>query len=152
MNITIPISSFPSTSVVLSGFYTGATNISGCTLNNVSPMNLQLSASCFPNDVAALTDIKVVLGNIINPQSTKPSDSWEVKTIYNDYLMEYYTTNITTTITTPAQITSLTVIPAVKTVNVQNTYTFSLIFLYPHFSGDRVLITVPSTILINAGF
>lgn len=78
MKVRIPLTSFSPSTVVLRSFSIGSTAISTCSLTNLSPLYVQLEAGCFSSSVPALTTIQIVLGNITNPTSTKPSDSWQI--------------------------------------------------------------------------
>lgn len=80
--ITVPPTSFPLSSITLNAFYIGTTLVSGCTMSMSAPMVLKLASSCF---TVPSTYVKVVLNNVNNPLSTKPTDSWQVQTAYNGY-------------------------------------------------------------------
>ena len=66
--------------------------------------------------------------------------------------MEYLYTGITVTMVTPAQITSLSIAPESQIVNAITIYKFDFVFLYPHWSTDRVIITFADGVLLNSGF
>jgi len=59
---------------------------------------------------------------------------------------------ITATMITPAQITSFAIVPTSQIVNAQSIYQFDITFLYPHYTGDRVILTFPDGVLLGAGF
>lgn len=54
--------------------------------------------------------------------------------------------------TTPTQITIFSVAPASQIVNAINTYQFDLTFIFPHASGDRVILTFPDGLFLNTPF
>lgn len=85
--ITIPITSFAVSTITLLSFTIGSTAIPGCSISNTAPLTVQLSSACFPSSTPALTTLKVVLGNITNPLSTKPTDSWQIETHFNSLQM-----------------------------------------------------------------
>jgi len=85
MSIAIPISSYGMSGVGLGGFYIGTTLVSGCVISVTSSMVVKLASACFSSSVPAGTSVRVVLNNITNPLSTKPCDSWQVRTQYNGY-------------------------------------------------------------------
>lgn len=78
MRVRVPLTSFASSTITLVSFTIDSTVVSTCSLTNLSPMYVQLEAGCFQNNTAALATIRVVLGNITNPFSTKPTNSWQV--------------------------------------------------------------------------
>ncbi len=45
---------------------------------------------------------------------------------------------------TPAQIASYAITPLSQVVNNITTYQMDITFLYPHYNGDRVIITLPN--------
>lgn len=61
-------------------------------------------------------------------------------------------TGITITMTTPTQITIFSVTPASQVVNAINTYQFDLTFVFPHWSGDRIIVSFPDGLFLSSGF
>jgi hypothetical protein len=136
----------------LNGFSINSGMITGCMLSALSNMSFQLSASCFPSNVPALSNFSIVFGNVINPYSTKPSDSWTVQILSNNYVIQLLTTGISVTMVTPAKISNFIITPSILTVNAITTYLFALTFAYPHYSGDSIILTLPTSITLNNGF
>ena len=61
-------------------------------------------------------------------------------------------TGLTITMTTPAALNFASITPADSTTNVQTNYALALTFSQTHYSGDSVILTIPSTISLNTGF
>ena len=82
MKILIPSSSYPVSNVELKNISISNTTVTGCSMVSLSttdtPMYYQLKSNCFPIATPTEGTIVVILGNIINPSSTKPPDSWEI--------------------------------------------------------------------------
>jgi hypothetical protein len=53
---------------------------------------------------------------------------------------------------TSAYISSTLATPSTYTVNSIATYTITFNFIYTHYSNDKIIITLPSSIILNAGF
>lgn len=53
---------------------------------------------------------------------------------------------------TPANITSYAVTPVSATVNSLTDYKMDFFFLFPHYNGDRIIVTFPDGVLLGAGF
>lgn len=66
--------------------------------------------------------------------------------------MEYMYTGMTITMTTPTALTFASITPTDSTTNVQTNYALALTFSQTHYSGDSVILTIPSTISLNTGF
>lgn len=122
--IRIPSTTYATTTVTLLSFSIGSSVVSTCTLTNLSPLVLQLDPICFGSSTPALTTLKIVLGNITNPFSTKPSDSWQVETQYNSLQMEYLLSGIIATMDTPTSISFFKITPTSQTVNALTSYLF----------------------------
>jgi hypothetical protein len=108
--------------------------------------------SCVPTSLAQSTTITITLLNIINPYSTKPTDSLSISTYYNSLQMEYLSSGVSLTLTTPTTFTYIGATPTSPTVNAITTYNFTVTFQQQHYSGDRVIITFPSALTIVSGF
>lgn len=65
--------------------------------------------------------------------------------------MEYLYSGITTTMTTPAVLNFAAIVPTNTTVNAITSYLLSISFSQTHYSGDTILLTIPSTISLPAG-
>lgn len=102
--------------------------------------------------MAPETSMTIQLGNIINPYSTKPTNSISVETFFNNLLMEYLYENMIVTLTTATTFSASSSNPINKVVNEQTTYTFSLTFSQQHYSGDRIIVTFPASLSILVGF
>lgn len=59
---------------------------------------------------------------------------------------------MTITMTTPTALTFASITPTDSTTNVQTNYALALTFSQTHYSGDSVILTIPSTISLNTGF
>ena len=66
--------------------------------------------------------------------------------------MEYLHTGVTITMTTPTAFTFSSITPADSTTNAQTNYDLALTFSQTHYSGDTIILTIPSTISLNNGF
>lgn len=66
--------------------------------------------------------------------------------------MEYLNSNINIAMNTSAYISNTVVNLSTATVNAIATYTFTFNFIYSHYSGDRIMLSLPSSIVLNAGF
>ena len=66
--------------------------------------------------------------------------------------MEYMYTGLTITMTTPTALTFASITPTDSTTNVQTNYALALTFSQTHYSGDSIILTIPSTISLNTGF
>lgn len=53
---------------------------------------------------------------------------------------------------TPAAISYFKVSPTSQVVNAETTYLFEVTFSYPHYSGDRVILNLPTDITLGNGF
>jgi len=151
--ITFPATSFlNSASPVLSLFLIAGTAASGlCSMSVPSTLSFKFS-SCISSALTANTIITIKIGNMINPLSTKTTDSLSVSTFYNNLEMEYMNSGITLTLTTPTTLSNLTANPVSHIVNDITTYSFAIGLSQQHYSGDRFIITFPTTLKINSGF
>ena len=66
--------------------------------------------------------------------------------------MEYLYTGLTVIMTTPASLSFSSVTPNTNTANALTSYLVSLTFSQTHYSGDSILVTIPSGISLNSGF
>ena len=66
--------------------------------------------------------------------------------------MEYMYSNIIVTLTTAKGLFSSSILAASTIVNAITTYTFTIGFSLTHYSGDRILLTIPSLMSLNTGF
>lgn len=148
--LSFPIDFSSSGGVSLVSFISSSNNIPGCTISVAGSMKFNFS-NCFPSGIPAQTTLVLSLSNILNPTSTKPSASLQLETFYNGYLMEYLYSGITVTMTTPAALSFAAVVPTDTTVNAVTSYLVSLSFSQTHYSGDSVIITIPSTITLRTG-
>lgn len=151
ISLSFPSDFSSSSGVSLVSFSSSGNSVSACTISVVSSMKFNFS-NCFPSAIPAQTTFVLSLSNIINPLSTKPSASLQLETYYNGYLMEYMYSGITTTMTTPAALTFAAIVPTDTTVNAITSYLLSLSFSQTHYSGDSIILTIPSTISLRAGF
>ena len=116
-------------------------------------MNFTIGSSgCISASIPSQSTFIITLSNIINPYSTKPSNSLTIQTYFNNFLMEYMYNNIIVTLTTAKGIFSSSITANSNTVNAITTYTFTIGFSLTHFSGDRILLTIPSLMSLSTGF
>lgn len=116
-------------------------------------MNFSIgSGSCIPSSIPSQSTFIIILSNIINPYSTKSSNSLTIQTYYNSLLMEYMYSNVIITLTTAKGLFSSNVLADSNIVNAITTYTFTIGFSLTHYSGDRILLTIPSLMSLNSGF
>ena len=137
--------------ISLTSFTSASNVISACTLSAVTSLSYNLT-NCIPSALSAGTSMIIVLANVVNPGSTKPTSSLQVQTYYNSKLMEYMTTGLTVTMTTPTTLTFSSLTPTNATANGQTSYVLAVTFSQTHYSGDKIVLTVPTTITLNSGF
>ena len=117
----------------------------------LSSMKFKLS-NCFISNLAGATTSTLVISNLLNPLSTKPTSSLKIETYYNSLLMEYIYTNLTVAMTIPTALTYFAMTPTSSVANSLTTYQLSVTFAQMHYSGDRLLLTLPSTIALASTF
>lgn len=66
--------------------------------------------------------------------------------------MEYLYTTLTISMITPSTFTAVTSTPSSTIVNQQTSYGFSFTFSQQHYSGDKILLTFPTSLSVNSGF
>ena len=152
MKIKIPTLSYPLSNVILRSFAIDGAKVSGCTLSTLGDLYVKLNEVCFPQKIPQFGIITVVLANITNPSSTKPPNSWQIETLFNNLQMEYLQTGIVYTMDTPSDLLALSLSLDSAIVNAQNTYSFALSFQFAHYSGDRVIIELPDGVDLAVGF
>jgi hypothetical protein len=150
INLTFP-SGFSASAYRLTSFSIGGTVVSGCTIS-VSGLTILFNSSCMSQNALNTQTIQFIISNITNPSSTKTSNSFLISTYYNNYLMEYLYNGITITMTTPATLSYFQVTPSDSSANALNMYTFDMNFLLTHNSGDRVMITLPTSVTLSGVF
>ena len=149
LTVKIPTTSYSVSTLGLLSFTVSESSVSAaCALTTLSDLYISLNSSCFPADLPAATVITIQLSNLYNPSSTKPTSSWQVSTYYNSYLLEYLHTGITATMASLAQLTHAQAIPTSAVVNSNTPYMISLTFSYPHYTGDRVVISLPQDTIL----
>jgi hypothetical protein len=148
---------FPSDFPIAIGVVLVSVSIAGvsrtCTFSAASNMNFSIGSSgCISPSVPSQSTFIITLSNIINPYSTKPSNSLTVQTYHNSLLMEYMYSNIIVTLTTAKGLFSSSILADSTVVNAITTYTFTIGFSLTHYSGDRILLTIPSLMSLSTGF
>lgn len=139
-SITFPIE-IPVTSAI-----TLQTVSSSCILGTQTGQQINLTCS------VALNSINLTLSGINNPLSTAPTSSFTLQAYYNGYLQEYMLTGLSVTMDTAAPIAGFSVTTTNNTVSQIANYTFAFTFLTTHYSGDRVVLNIPTEITIGSGF
>jgi hypothetical protein len=147
---------FPSDFPLAIGASLASISIAGvsrtCTMTIISNMNFSIgSGTCIPSSVPSQSTFIISFSNIINPYSTKPSNSLTIQTYYNNLLMEYMYNSIVITLTTAKGLFSTSIASLSNIVNAVTTYTFTIGFSLTHYSGDRILLTIPSLMSFNTG-
>lgn len=152
-SIAFPTTSFSSsaTPTLLSVSIGGVTAGGSCTMSSTGTLSFNFTG-CMTNGVARLTNIVVVINNMINPYSTKPTSPLTVETYFNSRLMESLSTGGILTLTTPTSLLAFSAVPASPTVNAATTYTFTFSFRQTHYSLDRLLLTLPTGLSLISGF
>jgi hypothetical protein len=84
--VTFPSDFVNSAGASLASFSIGGVTQSGCVMTAISTMAFQFN-SCITSTASAHTAFSIIIGNIINPSSTKPTNSLTIQTYYNSLLM-----------------------------------------------------------------
>jgi hypothetical protein len=152
LTVTFP-SDFPTNGTPsLGSFSAGGAPVPGCSMSAVSAMKFNFSTTCFPSALLAQTTISILINGLMNPLSTKPTASLQLETYFNGKLMEFLYAGVTATMSTPTALSFASLTPASATANAQTSYVLALTFAQTHYSGDSVVLTIPSSTTLNAGF
>ena len=98
-------------------------------------------SSCFPSGLPA-GDITFTLAGINNPPSLQPTASLSLSTAGPSGTVNYLSTNLIITMTTPATTTTFTIAPTSSLVHATTSYTLGLTFAVPHISADYLTFSI----------
>lgn len=118
--------------------------INGCTLSSVNTTQLTLSSNCMPTQVKNTSSITLQISNVTNPTSFKPTDSFLIEAFNGIYRQEYLGNGIIVTMNQTTNVSTFKVTPNSFIANDLTMYTFEVVFQIKKFSGDRVLIKLPT--------
>lgn len=118
--------------------------INGCTLSSVNTTQLTLSSNCMPTQVKNTSSITLQISNVTNPTSFKPTDSFLIEAFNGIYRQEYLGNGIIVTMNQTTNVSTFKVTPNSFIANDLTMYTFEVVFQINKFSGDRVLIKLPT--------
>ena len=149
--IVFPTEFANAAAAALVSFSIGSLVQSACTMTVISNMQFKLT-SCITSNAPSNTTFTVILANIINPTSTKPTSSLSISTYYNNLLMEYMNSTLGVTLTTATSLLGSSIAVTNSNVDSITTYTFTLNFSQSYTSGSRIIVTFPSLIAFNNGF
>ncbi len=113
---------------------------------------MEFSNLCIKSVVRNTSTISIVINNVLNPSSFKPTSSFTVEIFNGIYRQELLNTGITVTMKETAAIPYFKVTPDSAIVNDNNMYTFEINFQIRRFSGDRVLIKFPTDVFLSSTF
>lgn len=113
---------------------------------------MEFSNLCIRSVVRNTSTITIVLNNVLNPSSFKPTSSFTIEIFNGIKRQEFLNTGIIVAMTQTAAIPYFKVTPTSLIVNENNLYTFEINFQIKRFSGDRILIKFPADILLSPTF
>jgi hypothetical protein len=117
-----------------------------CTLTKSS--NTATLSSCITSDVTNLA-ITLVFNNVYNPPSLEPTNSFTMSTYGPLGEVNYISTGVTITMTTPATSSAFSVNTLSLTVHATTQYTFSITTTVPKLAGNYFRLSIPDSMAFS---
>ncbi len=136
----------------LTSFSINGVAVSGCLLSLSNSTYMEFSNLCIRSVISNTSTISIIISNVLNPSSFKPTSSFTVEMFNGIYRQEFLNTGITVTMKESAVIPYFKVTPDSSIVNDANMYTFEINFQIRRFSGDRILIKFPTDVTLSNTF
>ena len=122
-----------------------------------SPIGLSTSYTCsFSSTTVTISNgfttsfsagtIGLKISGVVNPGTTKPSDSAQFYTESNSYVIDTLSAGLTVTMTTAHTFTTVTASTSSSVVGQTATFSFTITPYNPMYSSGTVTITAPSTV------